>query len=172
MSKNALVSGTFSTLMNFPRLISAVLLREVEYFKGVLIMTTNRVKAFDPAILSRIHHAVDFEETSPDQETRIWRSWSNRLKELKLTTKNSATKIDKWIDSTMKSRKREVLSGREVRNVFNVAQALSYKDGSSMKIESDCLDRAYAYRKEFISNTTRLRVEAKSLLARKNEPHN
>ncbi|KAH9931588.1 uncharacterized protein B0H18DRAFT_1208895 [Fomitopsis serialis] len=38
----------------------AVFLRHVEYYRGILFLTTNRVTAFDPAFLSRIHIALHF----------------------------------------------------------------------------------------------------------------
>ncbi len=56
-----------------------VRLREVEYFKGILIMTTNHVCGFGPAILSRIHHALDFEGSTQKQEMDFWELWYERM---------------------------------------------------------------------------------------------
>ncbi|KAF9030366.1 hypothetical protein BDZ89DRAFT_1132477 [Hymenopellis radicata] len=40
----------------------AVFLRHVEYYRGILFLTTNRVKVFDQAFLSRIRVALHFQE--------------------------------------------------------------------------------------------------------------
>jgi hypothetical protein len=41
-------------------LTSQVMLRLLEYFPGILILTTNRVKSIDYAIMSRISYAIKF----------------------------------------------------------------------------------------------------------------
>ena len=48
-------SGDFSMLRNA---MVSVMLRMIEYFRGILILTTNRVSSFDPAFQTRITAAV------------------------------------------------------------------------------------------------------------------
>ena len=43
----------------------AVFLRHIEYYRGILFLTTNRIKTFDEAFLSRIHVALHFSELHP-----------------------------------------------------------------------------------------------------------
>ncbi|KAI9761178.1 MAG: hypothetical protein M1840_002010 [Geoglossum simile] len=52
----------------------AVFLRELEYFQGILIMTTNRLKRFDPAFQSRIHVALKFNDLDEDARLSVWKS--------------------------------------------------------------------------------------------------
>ena len=52
----------------------AVFLRELEYFQGILMLTTNRVKRFDKALQSRIHLALKFQELDEDARLCVWRS--------------------------------------------------------------------------------------------------
>jgi ATPase family associated with various cellular activities (AAA) len=52
----------------------AVFLRELEYFQGILIMTTNRLKRFDTAFQSRIHVALKFNELDEDARLSVWKS--------------------------------------------------------------------------------------------------
>ena len=52
----------------------AVFLRELEYFQGVLMLTTNRVKRFDKALQSRIHLALKFKELDEDARLCVWRT--------------------------------------------------------------------------------------------------
>ncbi|PKY00286.1 P-loop containing nucleoside triphosphate hydrolase protein [Aspergillus campestris IBT 28561] len=148
VTKNALVS---------------VLLREVEYFKGVLIMTTNRVVAFDPAILSRIHHAVNFGEPNSDQEYRIWKLWIDRLHEQGLC--DDSSDLRKWAKETTKASRRYILSGREIRNVFIMAQMLVERPNSDLRIKREHLTAAYNYKKDFRTDTEHLRTQANQLLA-------
>ncbi|TBU45311.1 P-loop containing nucleoside triphosphate hydrolase protein [Dichomitus squalens] len=49
-----------------------VFLRHVEYYRGILFMTTNRVKTFDEAFLSRIHVALHFNELTKDARKQVW----------------------------------------------------------------------------------------------------
>ncbi|KAJ7271336.1 hypothetical protein B0H12DRAFT_985608, partial [Mycena haematopus] len=43
----------------------AVLLHHVEYYRGILFLTNNRLQAFDEAFLVRIHVALHFGELLP-----------------------------------------------------------------------------------------------------------
>lgn len=63
--------------------IVAVFLRMLEWFEGVLFLTTNRASKFDPAILSRIHIIVKYPELKQDQRMGIWRSSLDRAPTLK-----------------------------------------------------------------------------------------
>lgn len=142
-----------------------MLLREVEYYKGILILTTNRVKAFDPAILSRIHHAVNFEETSPAQEKRIWKTWIDRLAEKGLS--KDIESLESFVLGISKSRARGILSGREIRNVVIQAQTMAATDGKAINITRDVLNRAYEYRQNFKADTNEQRIESNSMHARR-----
>ncbi|KAF9013017.1 hypothetical protein BDZ89DRAFT_1223031, partial [Hymenopellis radicata] len=50
----------------------AVFLRHVEYYLGILFLTTNRIKAFDEAFLSRIHVALHFHELPVESRRQVW----------------------------------------------------------------------------------------------------
>ena len=53
----------------------AVFLRHVEYYRGILFLTTNRVSAFDEAFLSHIHVALHFGELSKDAKAQVSRAF-------------------------------------------------------------------------------------------------
>ncbi|KAJ4414725.1 hypothetical protein N0V85_003022 [Neurospora sp. IMI 360204] len=57
----------------------SVFLRALEYFRGVLFLTTNRVAAFDDAFTSRIHVALYYPELGEDERRRIWGYQFERL---------------------------------------------------------------------------------------------
>lgn len=58
MHRNALVS---------------IFLRLLEYFQGILFLTTNRVETFDDAFQSRIHVALRYNELGFKAKVKIWR---------------------------------------------------------------------------------------------------
>lgn len=58
MHRNALVS---------------IFLRLLEYFQGILFLTTNRVETFDDAFQSRIHVALRYNELGFKAKVKIWK---------------------------------------------------------------------------------------------------
>ncbi|KAG2117195.1 P-loop containing nucleoside triphosphate hydrolase protein [Suillus discolor] len=53
----------------------SVALRVLEYHRGVLFLTTNRIQAFDEAFLSRFSIAVKYPELDVDARLTIWRKF-------------------------------------------------------------------------------------------------
>ncbi|KAM0391890.1 hypothetical protein ACHAQC_006690 [Fusarium culmorum] len=54
--------------------IVAVWLRKLEYFEGVLFLTTNRKEQFDDAFQSRIHLTIRLPDLRPRERQAIWKS--------------------------------------------------------------------------------------------------
>jgi len=54
-------------------------LRTMEYFPGLLFLTTNGIGLFDEAIMSRIHLAIRYKKPTDDQRREIWNSLFNKL---------------------------------------------------------------------------------------------
>jgi len=50
----------------------SVFLRVLEYYEGIMFLTTNRVETFDPAFQSRIHISIDYPELSSDSRRLVW----------------------------------------------------------------------------------------------------
>lgn len=59
--------------------IVAEFLRTLEYFSGLLFMTTNRVGDIDDAILSRCIAVIAYEPPGPDDARRLWTSLATQL---------------------------------------------------------------------------------------------
>ncbi|XXH01760.1 hypothetical protein Hte_008121 [Hypoxylon texense] len=62
--------------------LGSMFLRALEYYEGILILTTNRVGTFDEAFKSRIQLALRYEKLEKHQREQIWRNFFKRLKEL------------------------------------------------------------------------------------------
>jgi AAA+ superfamily predicted ATPase len=59
--------------------IVAEFLRTLEYFSGLLFMTTNRVDDIDDAILSRCIAVIDYQPPGPDDARRLWTTLATQL---------------------------------------------------------------------------------------------
>ncbi|GAW16579.1 hypothetical protein ANO14919_060110 [Xylariales sp. No.14919] len=95
--------------------IVAVFLRKLEYFQGVLILTTNRKDDFDDAFKSRIHVTISFPELSADSRSKIWKG---------LIEANRAVKTDEsWTDEAFRKLGTYDLNGRIIKNILRTAVA-------------------------------------------------
>ena len=59
--------------------IVAEFLRTLEYFNGLLFMTTNRVGDIDDAILSRCIAVIDYQPPGPEDARRLWATLAEQL---------------------------------------------------------------------------------------------
>ncbi|KAJ7865036.1 hypothetical protein B0H14DRAFT_2348192, partial [Mycena olivaceomarginata] len=92
--------------------MAAVFLRHVEYYRGILFLTTNHVQAFDEAFLSRIHVALHSGELSEASCAQVWRAfvaWTSTPitdgmpvdeAQIALLTKRAVNGTDQECDST------------------------------------------------------------------------
>lgn len=101
-SRNALVS---------------VLLRVLEYYQGIIILTTNRIKSIDIAVISRIHLAIRYEDLTVGQMRRIFKYFLDQLEPASIARRGD---IDEFIESFGHHYQ---LNGRQIRNVVSAALA-------------------------------------------------
>ncbi|KXG54500.1 ATPase, AAA-type, core [Penicillium griseofulvum] len=94
----------------------AVFLKELEYFSGIVFLTTNRIKSFDKAMKSRIHLALEY--TPPGLETRE-RLWLQMLKSIP----SEENCID--FDEAMKAFVLVKMNGREIANAVHTARTIA-----------------------------------------------
>jgi hypothetical protein len=91
-----------------------VFLRLLEYYQGVLFLTTNRVKNFDSAFHSRISLALCYPEHQADTRKHIWRNLT-RFSNLNLS------------DSDLDQLATYDINGRQIKNTIRLGLALSKK---------------------------------------------
>lgn len=106
-SRNALVS---------------VLLRVLEYYEGIIFMTTNRIRAIDVAVISRIHLAVRYDDLDADQRGSIFAYYLDQLQDEvpTLITEEDRDAIDEFIEVHGDT---YLFNGRQIRNVVQAAHA-------------------------------------------------
>jgi SpoVK/Ycf46/Vps4 family AAA+-type ATPase len=107
----------------------SVLIRILEYFEGILFLTSNRVKTFDEAFQSRIHVAVRYKELTEPSRVKIWRIWINKAGD----NIDDLAEIEEQLGSGGELASAE-LNGRQIRNVFRSALALATARGVGSKL--------------------------------------
>lgn len=68
-----------------------VFLRALDYFRGILFLTTNRVGSFDEAFMSRIHLQIGYPALDDSARVKIW---NNNFTKLKSNKKDGGKKFD------------------------------------------------------------------------------
>lgn len=95
----------------------SVFLRALEYYDGILILTSNRVGHFDEAFKSRIQLAIRYKPLDRDQRTEIWKNFIRRLESLEEDDIDFADIKDHIPDLARKE-----MNGREIRNVITTGR--------------------------------------------------
>ncbi|KAK7742340.1 hypothetical protein SLS53_004485 [Cytospora paraplurivora] len=57
----------------------SIFLRTIEYYRGILFLTTNRVGHFDDAFVSRIHVVIRYTSLTPADRNRFWNQFFQKL---------------------------------------------------------------------------------------------
>ena len=92
-------------------------LRVLEYYEGILVLTSNRVGIFDEAFKSRIQLAIHYTSLSMHQRTKIWGNFFNRLKSM---DEDGIDFLD--LEDHIEELARHKMNGREIRNVITTAR--------------------------------------------------
>ncbi|CAG8463165.1 2112_t:CDS:10 [Dentiscutata heterogama] len=90
-----------------------IFLRLLEYHKGILFLTTNRVESFDKAFYSRISLILKYDDLNESARAQIWRAFLDRAD----GKDNSQVDVDKL--------KQLQLNGREIKSAIRLAKALA-----------------------------------------------
>ena len=106
-----------------------VFLRKLEYFEGILFLTTNRVKTIDEAIASRIHLPLRYGELDQSARKAVWKSF--------LTTGNATERRAPLPPKDFERLSKKELNGREVReSCSNEALLTEFSSRSRMLCQS------------------------------------
>ncbi|KAI0883764.1 uncharacterized protein GGS22DRAFT_180406 [Annulohypoxylon maeteangense] len=118
----------------------AVFLRCLEYYRGILFLTSNRVGTFDDAFISRVHVVIKYEDLGEPERKQIWKQFFDKLERERKDTILVESRAKHFVmnDSEMK---KIPWNGREIRNAFQTAVSLAeyryhYEGG---KEESDTI---------------------------------
>jgi SpoVK/Ycf46/Vps4 family AAA+-type ATPase len=135
------------TLMDLERnALVSVFLRVLEYYEGILILTSNRVGTFDEAFKSRIQLSLHYNNLVRGDRKKIWRNFLTRLKAMAKSPPATITEsggrerktaepididfddIDDYLDELADYE----LNGRQIRNAITTARQLAKFKKTSM----------------------------------------
>jgi len=92
--------------------IVSIFLRTLEYYEGILFMTTNRVDNIDAAFQSRIHVSLEYPDLTPSSRRQIWVNIVD-------VADHDLSETDFDELSMME------LNGRQIKNVLKISQLLA-----------------------------------------------
>lgn len=75
--------------------VTSVFLRSLEYYAGILFLTTNRVGGIDPAFKSRIHLSLFYPRLRKDETIKLYKVFIQRAKDEQARLGSNTFKIDK-----------------------------------------------------------------------------
>ena len=120
----------------------SVFLRVIEYYDGILILTSNRVGHFDEAFRSRIKLALHYTSLTKADRKKVWRNFFKGLRE------SSKSDVDyEDLDDHLDDLAEFTLNGREIRN--SVATASELAQFRKQKLEFKHLDHVIRMAGEF-----------------------
>jgi hypothetical protein len=88
----------------------SIFLRLLEYFQGILFLTTNRVETFDDAFQSRIHVALRYGELTTKAKKSVWMMFLGKVRE------KDGVETDDFVDGDYDTLSKHNLNGRQVRS--------------------------------------------------------
>ncbi|KAM0561289.1 hypothetical protein ACHAPJ_003168 [Fusarium lateritium] len=106
----------------------SIFLRQLEYFQGILFLTTNRVETFDEAFQSRIHIALRYDNLDSKAKRTIFKMFLDRVEKL------GKLKVKPLTEDDLNTLSKQDLNGREIKNVVGSAQDLAVNKGEALSM--------------------------------------
>jgi hypothetical protein len=132
-----------------------VFLRTLEYYEGILFLTTNRVGVFDEAFKSRIHMSLYYPSLNRMQTVRIW---ERHIKEaakadIRVNSETLVDLADTVYETQNNSLSGTVWNGRQIRNAFQSAVALAafHANGGPIHLECKYFENVFQVSDQFSS---------------------
>ncbi|KXH49268.1 hypothetical protein CNYM01_06984 [Colletotrichum nymphaeae SA-01] len=98
----------------------SVFLRLLEYYEGILVLTSNRVGTFDEAFKSRIQVAIHYGKLNPMSRKAIWQNFFDMIRESSEEDAN-VSELERRLDQLAS----EEMNGRQIRNALLTARQLA-----------------------------------------------
>ena len=114
------------------------------YFRGILFLTTNRVRVFDEAFQSRIHVSLRYADLSSDAKRSIWLAFLRRVNG---NVPNGGISHDE-----LHALGEKKVNGRQIKNACRTATSLAISRGEKMRYEH--LAEALNAMEEFMTEFT------------------
>ncbi|KAL8771692.1 MAG: hypothetical protein Q9209_002883 [Squamulea sp. 1 TL-2023] len=112
----------------------SIFLRLLEYYEGILFLTTNRVNDIDPAFQSRIHISMEYQPLSSLSRRQIWSSFLASMGGGANSPTKSKLKPYHFEDKDLDKLAEYQMNGREIKNVLKTAQLLAGRKGEGLAV--------------------------------------
>ncbi|KAF2035864.1 P-loop containing nucleoside triphosphate hydrolase protein [Setomelanomma holmii] len=103
----------------------SIFLRLLEYYRGIMILTTNRSSGIDPAFESRVDVTIPYPELSKKAQARVWHNFFQRMPAGEADIDEVA--VQKLVSTS--------LNGRQVKSAIKMATVLSRRERVPLRIE-------------------------------------
>ncbi|KAK8223114.1 hypothetical protein HDK90DRAFT_515460 [Phyllosticta capitalensis] len=127
----------------------SIFLRLLEYFQGILFLTTNRVETFDDAFQSRIHMGLRYEDLGHHAKREIWKMFLNKVRDME------GMEMDEFAADDFNALARKEMNGRQIKNAVRTAQALAVNEHSKLSMQhiKRVLDVAASFERDLKGGT-------------------
>ncbi|KAJ8593330.1 P-loop containing nucleoside triphosphate hydrolase protein, partial [Rhizopogon salebrosus TDB-379] len=102
----------------------SIFLRQLEYYQGILFLTTNMIAQCDAAFESRIHFTVLYPHLNETSRRQIWKTFIAK-------TPSAGSITDDEIDALAK----EDMNGRQIKNTISTAHSISLDQDEPLSAE-------------------------------------
>ncbi|KAL8829738.1 MAG: hypothetical protein Q9191_001848 [Dirinaria sp. TL-2023a] len=126
----------------------SIFLRMLEYYEGILFLTTNRVDNIDAAFQSRIHLSMEYSELSKSSRRHVWVNFLCA----------GGTKAHGFSDADLDRLVGYDMNGREIKNVLKTAKLLAGKKKESLGVSH--VETVVAIEKRHIKNEGETQVKS------------
>lgn len=107
----------------------SVLLRCLEYYEGIIFLTTNRITSIDIAVQSRMQLAIQYRDLTTDQKLEIFKTLLSKIPNEEMSSRE---RLEKGLRKLCKGSE---VNGRQIRNIVASARALARDDDQKMTFE-------------------------------------
>jgi len=117
--------------------IVSIFLRTLEYYEGIMFLTTNRVANIDPAFDSRIHLSLDYPDLDVAARKAVWKGFLERSIGVETEKAKAGEEVvghtvtDEQVDELAELD----LNGRVIKNVLKTSNLLAAHSGEKLTYE-------------------------------------
>ncbi|KAK6852737.1 hypothetical protein PG990_010388 [Apiospora arundinis] len=103
----------------------SIFLTKLEYYQGILFLTTNRISSIDHAFQSRVDLFLPYHDLTNAARRQVWENFIDRAGRDKFDIN----------DESLEKLSQLNLNGREIKNLIKSAQLLSLKSGGKVPMD-------------------------------------
>ncbi len=113
----------------------SIFLRELEYYRGIIFLTTNLYSTIDTAFRSRVSLHLLFNSLTPEARGLVWRKFLNRLPAAKVedVADDEELGVD-LTDEDIKELSAWQLNGREIKTAVKMAKSWCDQKGYDLTL--------------------------------------